>query len=211
MGNCLSNCQSVSLLPIPTTGCTIDIRQKTLSRILFMPCTVALPNPITCANIAALFTAGMIVGTSELANIVVNDPTTEDVVYSECRPVRKQIMTREITFEDRIALTGVTTSPPQTSPPGITNYFDYDFWRDKMSARLQLRYMLVWCDNDVTIPVDANGNLLTADLEAFLSYQKPSTQGGAWIEFKKASITFVGDPLNFIKPSFNLTNCGITV
>lgn len=206
MGLCPASCSDITLIGNPTTNCVPSLRKKTISRLLFWPCSVDLPTPIT-GNIKPLFDDGTIVYSSSLANIVVNDPNFDDVVYDECSPVDKVPSTREITFEDRFAISKTSGSPATTN-----TYFDYDFWQDKLSNRFSLRFGIVYCDGDVEIPKDDNGNSLTATITVFRSWQKPQTQGGQWIEFKKASIVFQGDPFSLSsKPAFNLSDEGIVL
>jgi hypothetical protein len=204
--NCPSSCTDIALLANPQAACTTSLRRKTLSRIIFFPCNTTLPNPMTGAAMKALFDDGTIVASSKLANIGVNDPTTEDVVIDECSPTEKVIMTRAIDFEDRVAIALSAGSPLATDL-----YKDYDFWKDKLAYQMQLSYGFVFCDGDVIVPRDPVSNIpLTATLFGFISYQKAQTQGGAWVEFKKFTLTFLGDPLNFFKPDFNEITAGIT-
>jgi hypothetical protein len=204
-GLCPASCSSITLLQNPQANCIDSIRRKTLSRIFFYPCSTILPAPISNTNIAPLFANGTIVSTNRLANINVADPQTEDVLVDECSAARKFITTRELTCEDRIA---VEVNP--TSPGGDNPYFDYDWWADKGDQQLVLNAMLAYCDGDVIIPLDKNGNPLSFTLLAHLSWQKPQQQGGAWVEFKKITMNFMGDPFALInKPAFNWIKAGI--
>jgi hypothetical protein len=142
---------------------------------------------------------------SPLANWNINDPETEDVVVSECLPAVKRTVGRNVTIEDRMAVE-ITTGSPAT----ISNaYFDYDFWLDKLSVGASLRVGIVFCDGNVVFPRNADGTPMTVTMQAFISHQKPSKQGGGWIEFKKINLDFSGDPLYFQKPDLNLHTCGI--
>ena len=206
-GNCPASCTTVTLLANPQANCIDNLRRKTLSRIFFYPCSTSLPSPITNAAMKALFDAGTIVSTNRLGNIVVADPQTEDIMVDECSAARKIITTREITFEDRVSVEANSNSPAIDNP-----YFDYDFWKDKQQQQIVMNAMLAYCDGDVIIPVDALGNALSFSMLAFLSWQKPGNQGGAWIEFKKIQMNFLGDPFDFgNKPAFNWIKAGITL
>jgi hypothetical protein len=207
MSYCAADCPGAgTLVGNPTASCTENYRNKTISRLLFFDCGTDLPSPLTCESMDTLFTSRAIVASSELANVVVNDPTTEDVVISDCRPPRKKVVARNITWEDRFAIALSTGSPAV-----VNQYFDYDFWKDKKNARLRLRYGIVFCDGDVIICRDSKGQPLSAEFDVFLSYQKSSTPGGQSVEFKKGSIDFAGDPLDFAKPDFNINDCGIVL
>lgn len=204
---CPSSCGDFTLLGNPEASCTVDIRQKSPSRFFYYPCNVTLPDPITPENIAPLFEDGTIVASSELANFTVNDPATDDVVISDCRPALPVVSSREIIAEDRIRVELTSGSPATTNM-----YFDYDFWQDKTEHQFQMNAMIAYCDGDVIIPVDINGNPLTFTMLAYLNWQRPATQGGASIEFKRITMRFQGDPFALhIKPSFNWITAGITL
>lgn len=207
-GSCPGACGDVTLLRNPLTNCVTDIRQKTLSRIAFYDCNTTLPDPITGASIKTLFDNGTIVASMPLGNIQWGEPTTEDLAVDDCSPARQFITGREMTFEDRVALSNTTGSPAVTD-----SYFDYDFWQDKMDKQFVVRYMLIYCDGDVVIPRDKNGNPLGATMLVYINFQKAQTQGGASTEFKRGSVRFAGDPLALYtaKPAFNYIEAGITL
>jgi hypothetical protein len=204
--NCPANCQSIVLTGNPKDKCELSTRQKTLDRVAFFPCSMSLPDPWSDAAIKQLFDDQTIVASSKLGNINWQDPTTEDVVVSECMPAITIITGRELQAEDRVAISFASGSPAVPD-----DYRDYDFWQDKMEKQNLMNYMLIFCDGDVVIPKDANGNPLTATMLAYISYQKPQTQGGQWIEYKRISIKFQNDPLAFYtaKPQFNLKDANI--
>lgn len=205
VGNCPASCGTITILANPSSSCQDNIRRKTVSRFIFYPCSIQLPSPITNASMLALFTAGQLVFTSALGNIVPADPATEDIMVDECSTARKVITTRTITFEDRVAINNTTYSPSVQAP-----YFDYNFWQDKNNQQLQLNVMIAYCDGDVIIPQDGNGNPLKMSMLVFLSFQKPQNVGGAWVEFKKGEMTFRGDPFDMsTPPSWNYLTAGI--
>lgn len=205
---CPSSCSDITLLPLPPS-CGVVLRKNTLARLLVYPCSFELPDPIICgegSNIQPLFDDGTIVISGKLANIVLADPVTEDVTTDDCTPVTKNILTREITFEDRNA---VSIADPSFSPGYHNLYYDYDWWLDKIANNTRIAWGIVFCNGDVIIPRDVNGQILNTSVYTFISYQKSSTVGGQSIEFKKGSLTFQGDPFNFQRPDFNLVDCGI--
>lgn len=205
MGLCPASCSDITLLSLPTANCVPSMRRNTPNRIFFFPCSVDLPNPIQ-GNIKPLFEDGTIVYTGTLANIVVNDPNIEEVDMDVCSPNDRIVSTREITFEDRFAISKTEGSPATTN-----NYFDLDFWQDKISNRFRMRYMIGFCNGDVIVPTDENGAYLEASLFLYRAYQVPANKG-QWIEFKRGSIIFQGDPFNMtVKPAFNLTTEGIVI
>lgn len=201
---CPSACGDINLISNPDS-CITDVRQKTLSRVAFFPCNVTLPTVIP-GNIAPLFDDGTIVVSSELGNFTVNDPATEDIAVSSCRPAKRVIQTREIVFQDRIAL-----SFTGGSPAVINQYWDYNFWKDKLQYEFNLYSMWIYCDGDVVIPVDLKGNPLAFSLLGFINWQQPSNVGGSWVEFKQFSMIYQGDPFYFEQPAFNLIEEGINI
>lgn len=206
MGLCPSSCAGNTLIGLPTANCVPSLRRDTPNRLFFFPCDLDLPDPIQ-GNIKPLFDDGTIVYSSPLANIVLNDPNFDDVIYDECSPADKVVSTREMTFEDRFAISKTSGSPATTN-----DYFDLDVWQDKINNRFRMRYMIGFCSGNVIIPTDENGDYLTAILTLYRSYQKPQTQGGKWIEFKRGSIVFQGDPFNLtVKPAFNLADENIDI
>lgn len=200
MANCPINCVD-ELIANPEDNCILEVRRKTLSRISFFACSTDLPDPITDEAIAELYEQGQIVISSELANLAFGDPTYEDVPISDCRPNLQILTARELTFEDRVAIS--IGSP-------VNGYFDYDFWQDKISKQANLNFILHYCDGDSVIARNEQGGLLTARITGYLNWQVPTTKGNTNIEFKRLSITFNGDPLGFYnKPEFNLYTAGI--
>lgn len=207
---CPENCADFELIGNPTAGCQTKMRKRTISRFAFMGCGIELPNPFTSLNTKPLFegtsgspgTPPVIVLSSPLANVVVNDPETEEVLVHDCAPPEQFVNRRIITAEDRIAIE-VTGDPSNL-------WFDYDFWKDKKEHKLLLRYGLVYCNGDFVFARDEDGNLMEASLSAFISFQKLQNNGGT-IEFKKVALAFSGDPLDFRKPDFNLKTFGINV
>lgn len=204
MAVCPSSC-ATDLISNPDGNCILSVRKKTLSRISFLDCSVDIPDPITDENIAALYTDGSIVLSSELSNVLLTDPTYEDVPISDCRPNLQLLVGREMTFEDRIAI-----EVTEGSPAALNKYKDYDFWQDKLDNQTKLNYILHYCDGDSVVARDALGNLLTARITGYLNWQKPATNGSGNVEFKRISVLFNNDPLAmYNKPEFNLITAGI--
>jgi hypothetical protein len=212
---CPDDCANFDMISNPRGGCPENkIRKRTPSRFAFMSCGIALPSTFTAETTKPLFlgdtttdppVAPVIVLSSPLANIVVNDPTTEEVIVHDCMPALQYVNGRIITAEDRIAIEIAAQGQNPANP-----FFDYDFWKDKKEKSLRLRYGLVYCNGDFVFARDENGVLMEASLQAFISYQKLQNNGGT-IEFKKVSLAFQGDPLDFIKPDFNLIDLGINI
>lgn len=207
MGLCPSQCTDTALVALPASECTVTVRRTSISRIVFMSCSTDLPSPIDCTNIAPIIAANDIVFSAPLADVSLDDPTTEDLVLNDCEPARKLTTGRVLNFSDKNAI-----SQTSGSPAVVNAYYDYDFWKDKLAKRERMRYGLAFCNGDVKMARDEDGNLLTASLQTFLAFQKLGTTGAAGVEFKKGVLTFNGDPLSSLTaPDFNLEDCGINI
>ncbi len=206
MGLCPTNCTPPSILANPLGTCVAAPRRTTPSRIFFYACQTTLPNPVTNANMLAMYMAGTLVPSVELTNMVFEAPAFENIQLSDCRPPLELVGTRTITFEDR---TGIIDN---SNSPTYNLYADYDFWFNKITNNQVLNYMIAYCNGDVKIPVDVNGIPLFATLSGFLDYIKAQQAGGASTETKKMKLVFQGDPLALnIKPAFNFVDAGFNI
>lgn len=187
---CNDACGEIELIENPQT-CESTVRRRTLSNLMFYPCSTSFPSPYTPVGIQALITGGEIVFSNDLSNVTINDPTTEDVQVSDCRPAKRFIVSREITFQDRILVEGSTGSPATPVP-----FWDYIFWANKMQVAASVYIGFKFCDGDVQLANDANGNPLTIDLLGYVNWDAVNN-GAPRIEFKQFSAIFNGDPLDF--------------
>lgn len=209
MGLCPAACSDITLLANPTTDCVPSIRRRSFSRFFFFPCSTVLPDPMP-GSIKPLFDDGTIVVSSSLVfPDGLPDPSFEDVVIDECSASLPVASGRVIPFLDKYAISKTTGSP------GVTNSFwNYNMWKDKMDNRFAISYGVLYCNGDAYVPKDSNGNPYTAMLNAFISYEKPATQGGQWIEVIKGTLSFGTDPFDLTNlpiPDFNLTTEGIVI
>lgn len=153
------------------------------------------------AAMAALFEAGDVVSSMQLANVVFEDPTYEELQLNDCSPAESLLQTRAMTFEDRNAVDVSNISPFTTN-----KFFDYDFWQDKLDNQKNIRFMLAFCSGDVRL-IDFIGTI-----RGFVDYLKAQTAGGKSTEVKKFRILFNGDPLAMTnKPIFNYIDAGIVL
>jgi hypothetical protein len=205
MASCPSNCGDITLLTNPQTDCNTSLRQTTPSRFVFFACNSAIPDVINTSNVATLFTNGIFVASSPLANLTWNDPEYEEVPVDDCSVPYRYISRRGATFEDRVSVTADSDSP------AIENsYFDYDFWQDKIDNQQKLFYGVLYCNGDLKLAKDSAGGYLTASLTVYLNYQRPGQQGGVFTEFKRGEIIFNGDPLALTnKPVANIEEAGV--
>jgi hypothetical protein len=187
---CNDACGDITLIENPVI-CELNARKRTLSNIGFYACSTSFPSPLEASGIAALLTSGEIVYSNELSNVTVNDPTTEELKISDCRPAQRYIASREITFQDRVAVEAPSGSPASTTP-----FFDYLFWANKTQNAASVYILWKFCDGDVQFARDANGNPLTIDILGYVNWDT-NTNGAPRIEFKQFSAIFNGDPFNF--------------
>lgn len=212
MAFCPADCASITLTPNAPGGCDLKVRKRSIDRIGFFPCDVALPTPFTCTDLQPLVTANSLTFSSPLANIEVQDPSFEELQIADCRPSERIVTSRIITFQDRIAIETPAIADPAT-PANL--FFDYDFWKDKKTKRAMMRYMFVFCDGTVVVPKDESGKPMEASLDVFLSYERQGSGGSSYIlEIKKGQLEFKGDPLDFNIPElttgddiFYLSDC----
>lgn len=212
MAFCPQDCVDDTLVPLPSDVCDPKVRKRGIDRIGFFPCTLTLPEPMTCDGLTPLVVANSIVFSSRLALITVNDPEQEELEIADCIAPLQTTVRRTIDFQDRIAVENVVASP------GVNNLFaDYDFWKDKKTKSATMRYFFVMCDGSVQIAKDDAGNYMEATLNVFLSFERQSSGGNAYtLEIKKGQLIFKGDPMDFVKPEtdtfgniFNINPCAI--
>lgn len=198
MAYCGIDCATTPLTPSPEQ-CILAPRFTGISRIHFYNCSTSLPDPLTAEALQDLYDDGEIVVTQPLGNITINDPEFQEFQIAACMASQRIVSGREITFQDRIAVTVIEGSPALPN-----QFYDMDFWADKVQRTLTMNYAIEYCDGNVTLALDANGNPLSADLQVWLNEEAPSTPGGKTIQFKAGSIKFNGDPLALTNiPAYN--------
>lgn len=208
MALCPTACADFELVEIKSAACTLSYRKTNIRAIGFYKCDLSLPTPLTCMNLAPLMLGDpdadpdpipkSLVFSSELVNVTINEPEFEDRKLSDCRPAEREIVAREITFQDRIKVDVDTAG-------AAAPFQDYVFWKDKRDHRYELNYVFVMCNGDLLVPRDANGDGIPGTFDVYINFET-LTNGGA-IEFKQGSIRFLDDPLNFFKPELNLSDC----
>lgn len=203
MGWCPTDCGTITILGTPPI-CQQDPRLKTLSQVGFYACNTSFPDPLDATAIETLIADGSIVFSQELSNITLNDPTFTEIIVSDCQPARRVVANREMTANDRIGITLSEGSPVVTTP-----FYDWQFWADKEEKIISLYTLWKYCDGDVIIVRDKNGNPITADLKVTVNYDAAGAQGGARPELKVLSFVYAGDPVNvYNPPAFNIANDG---
>lgn len=205
MQNCATACGDIELLGNPESGCKLSTRGNPIDRLVFKGCDVTIPQPETNEALKTLFDSGLIVFSSNLANITLGDPTTEEVLISDCGVPLQVITGRQFTAEDRIAIDVANFSPSVNA-----NYRDYAFWQDKYKQQMNMHFGTVRCNGDITWARDENGMFLNMSLLVYLNFQRPSSNTGKFVEFKNIQITANGDYLGLHNvPTTNWINAGI--
>lgn len=207
MSSCPNNCGDIEILSYPQADCVTSLRYNQPSRYVFKPCDVDLPSPITNIGMKTLHDSGLIGFTSELANITFGDPTFEEIAVSDCSPALQVVNGRQITAEDRIMVQLTEGSPAQEA-----KFFDYRFWERIVELQSKLHFGIASCNGDVRWARHKDGTFQTISVTAFINYQRPSTQGGKFVEFKNIQINSNGDPLALWNiPEWNYSDAGINL
>lgn len=185
------------------SNCTLEEREANVRSVGFYKASTVLPQPLTEAAIKELIIptgAGAkpgLVFSNELANVTFSDPQVTERKLSDSRPPAEVIESREVTFQDRIAVT--------MNEASTTIFKDYEFWKDKKDHSTVLNYVFAMSDGRLIVPRQNNSAAgMPATFSVFLNYEA-KTQGGAF-EFKQGKIKFLGDPLDFVQPDINLND-----
>lgn len=212
MAFCPDDCVNGEMTPNLPGTCELLPRKRGIDRIGFFNCNETLPSPMNCPGLEPLISGNVLVFSSPLALVTIEDPEQEELELSDCNAPFLTTIRRRITFQDRIKVEQLVASP------GVNNlFYDYDFWKDKKTRRAMMRYLFVMCDGSIQVAKDDNGNYLEAALDIFLSMERQGTGGTAYtLEIKKGTLDFKGDPFNFIKPEtdtfgnvFNINACNV--
>lgn len=205
MGACPNSCGDIEIISNPVADCVTALRYTNPSRFVFKPCDVKLPVPISNIGMKILHDQGLIMFTSPLANITLGDPSIEEIPVSDCDPTLKEIVGRQITAEDRIMV-----QVNEGSPAFLAKYFDYQVYDRIQQVQAKLHFGLEYCNGDVRWARKRDGEFLTMSILIFVNYQRPTTQGGRFVEFKNIQIDFNGDPLALWNvPEWNRIDAGI--
>ena len=204
MGLCPDACADYTLTPILNAACKLEERKRFIKRFGFYKCNITIPDPYDCDGLKAIMaptapaTPGLVFS-NELQGVTIAEPTKVARELSDYRPEYEQTVSRQITFNDRIA---VDLDASGASSP----YYDYDWWKNIYNLRNQLNILFLMDDDTLVIPRKP-GILegLPVQLDIFINQEK--VQNGFIAEFKQGTLTFQGDPLLFNKPGISLSTC----
>lgn len=190
---CPANCADQELIAMPDAGCEIRTRKRGLFKLGLFACSTALPDPLTCENIEALIDGGGLVFTSPLVNAEFAAPEYEDLVVADCLPGQQRVISRTLTFQDRIA---VDVPEGVSGIPAANPFADLKFWGNKQKIGLSLRYMFLWCDGTIDLAKDELGKPMAASFQVYRNFERQGTGGNSYtLEYKQGTIVFKGDPL----------------
>lgn len=197
---CPTACASgFSLTQIKPAGCDLVERKDCVRSIGFYKCDTTLPNPLTAVNIVPLMTGATpeLVFSNPLSEVVFADPVTATRQIADCMPQNEFIVSRELTFRDKIAV----DFDPANAP---TPFADYDFWKNKSQYSSRLNYVIAFCSGRLVVPREPGTNIgMGAAFSAFINYEKADQ---ICYEFKQGRINFLGDPIAFDKGDLNLND-----
>lgn len=199
---CFTSCTPSALVGLPDPNCTQTFRQTTPSRLAFYNCDIELPSGSIEANNAAMLAlaeSGDVVFSNPLFNVAFEDPNYEEIGIDDCRPALQVLQTRVMTFEDRYKM-----DISAISPYVANEFFDYDYWLDKLNNQANIRFLIGYCNGDFR-KIDFVGSI-----RGFVNYINPATIGAVKTETKQFRVIFNGDPLDMNnKPFFNAIDAGI--
>lgn len=205
MQNCSEACGEVQLIQLPEADCKTSLRYNNPDRLVFKGCDVDLATPETNIDLYTLYQAGKIAISSPLANWGFGAPTVDEINYADCNPTFKLISGRQLTVEDRIKIAITDGSPAVTAP-----FRDYEFWASVRNQQFNLNFGIAYCNGDIRWARDEEGNWLTMSVLVYVDYQRPSGNGGKFVEFKNITIDANGDFLDLnVVPTSNWITAGI--
>lgn len=188
---CPANCVDVELTALPDAGCEVKIRKRGLFKLGLFACSTTLPDPLTCENLEGLIESGAVVFTSPLVNAEFAAPEFEEIPVADCLPALQNVISRTLTFQDRIAI-----DVPASGSTAANPFADLKFWGNKQSIGLSLRYMFLWCDGVIDVAKDELGNPMAASFQVYRNFERQGTGGNSYtLEYKQGTIVFKGDPL----------------
>lgn len=213
---CPANCQDTELLP-QSTQCDLQPRLRGIERFGIFTCDSGLPDPLTCVGLEALVTDSKLSFTNPLAQIDAQDSNFAEIVLSDCLPSIEKVTNRIIAFRDAIKVdipADSTTSPATAANPN----YNWKWWADKRDIQLSVRYMIIYCNGDVVIPRDEDGNYLTASMRIDVKYENVGTaQAPMMMEYLAIQLNFRGNPIDVAYPPeenvdgtvFNIDDCSL--
>lgn len=215
-GICPADCSNTDLLP-NDEQCDLNPRLRGIERLGIFTCDTELPSPLTCVGLEALVTDNKLVFTNPLAQVDVQDPNYAEIVLSDCLPAFEVVTNQIIAARDviKVDIPADGTVSPATAPN--PNY-NWKFWADKRDKQLSIRYMIIYCNGDVVIPRDTDGNYLSASLRVSPKYENVgSAQAPIMLEYLQLQFNFRGNPLDVSYPPeenadgtvFNIDDCDI--
>ncbi len=197
---CPAQCATgFDLEPIKPSGCDLVERKDCVRSVGFYKCDTALPNPLTALNIVPLMApeegAASLVFSNPLSEVVFADPVVATRQVADCMPENEYIVSRDITFKDKIAV----DVDPEALP---TPFQDYAFWKNKIDNTARMNVVIAFCSGRLVVPRELNSNIgMAVTLSGFINYEKADL---VCYEFKQLKLKFLGDPIAFDKGDLNL-------
>lgn len=205
MGYCPADCVGDPLTDMPQ-DCNVQPRKRNVDKIGFFQCTTDIPSPLSCEAYQALIAGGDLVFSNSIASAEFGDPQFTAVQMSECLPAQQLTTGRQLTVDDKIAV----TIPAEGETPAIP-YFDYAWWKNKKQASATLRMGILYCDGTFEVMKDENGNPMPFTFTLYRVNNRDNagsdTQAPLIIEIKRGIFNFAGDPLQFDTPELDTTTC----
>lgn len=188
-----------------TDQCDVYQRSEVPVRLLLAKCDFDFPVGVYDDDalgtlIAQAIEDGNMSATPELADVAWQDPTTTTKQFkSRCRPMATIPVSRILTGKD---YTATDVNSAGTASP----YEDRLFFQNIVKNKGAVARGLITCDGKIYLFRNNNGTFAQYTSNYWYGYD--TDVDGKNIEYKNYSLTFMGDPVNFILPYFDIVAAG---
>lgn len=188
-----------------TDQCDVYQRSEVPVRLLLAKCDFDFPvgdydDAALGTLIAEAIDDGNMSATPELADVSWQDPTTTTKQFkSRCRPMATIEVSRILTGKDY-------TATDVNSAGTASVYQDRIFYQDIVQNKGTAVRGFVTCDGKIYLFLNKNGTFAQYTASFWTGYD--TDVDGKNIEYKNYALTFMGDPVNFRLPYFDIVAAG---
>lgn len=188
-----------------TDQCDVYQRSEVPVRLLLAKCDFDFPvgdydDAALGTLIASAINDGNMSATPELADVAWQDPTTTTKQFkSRYRPMATIEVSRILTGKDY-------TATDVNSAGTASVYQDRIFYQDIVQNKGTAVRGFVTCDGKIYLFLNKNGTFAQYTASFWTGYD--TEVDGKNIEYKNYALTFMGDPVNFRLPYFDIVAAG---